>query len=252
MENAGFKEAFDLRLDLLRPIDIKFLHSCERPSICVLYEDTKRARHVKCYQIESRDRELIPMTQWTQQSIEHGAKFIIPVSSPMLGGVIVIGETTITYLNGNKIVQSVAIDYTQICAHGVLDSDGSRYLLGDSNGNLYVLLLSIENGSVSCIAVDNLGVTNIAQSINYLDNGVVFIGSCYGDSQLIRLASAADEHGSYVQLLESYANIGPIVDMSVFSGERQGQSHLVTCSGGFGNGALSVVRSGIGIQEQVM
>jgi DNA damage-binding protein 1 len=30
-------------------LDIKFLHNCAKPTICVLYEDTRDARHVKVW-----------------------------------------------------------------------------------------------------------------------------------------------------------------------------------------------------------
>jgi len=78
----------------------------------------------------------------------------------------------------------------------------------------------------------------------------VFVGSLYGDSQLIKLLSEANEEGSHVQVMESYANIGPVMDMCVVQSEKQGQSQVVTCSGAFKDGSLRVVRSGIGIQEQ--
>jgi hypothetical protein len=32
-------------------VDIKFLHGCSRPTIAVLYEDSREARHVKTYVI---------------------------------------------------------------------------------------------------------------------------------------------------------------------------------------------------------
>ena len=37
--------------------------------------------------------------------------------------------------------------------------------------------------------LDLLGETSICEFITYLDNGVTFIGSRFGDSQLIRVAS---------------------------------------------------------------
>jgi hypothetical protein len=71
------------------------------------------------------------------------------------------------------------------------------------------------------------------------------------DVQLIRLNHQADAKGSYVEVLESFVNLGPIVDLCVVDLERQGQGQVVTCSGAFKNGSLLIVRNGIGINEQV-
>lgn len=87
------------------------------------------------------------------------------------------------------------------------------------------------------------------ECITYLDNGVLFIGSRMGDSQLVKLNAKADESGSYVTVMESFTNLAPILDMCVVDLEKQGQGQLVTCSGAFKEGSLRIIRNGIGIQE---
>lgn len=76
-----------------------------------------------------------------------------------------------------------------------------------------------------------LGEISIPESITYLDNGVFFIGSRLGDSQLVKLTKTQDENGSYVQVMETFTNLAPIVDMVVVDLDKQGQGQLVTCSG---------------------
>lgn len=71
----------------------------------------------------------------------------------------------------------------------------------------------------------------IPECITYLDNGVVFIGSRLGDSQLVKLNTEPDGHGNFVNVMQSFNNLGPIVDMAVVDLEKQGQGQLVTCSG---------------------
>ncbi len=75
------------------------------------------------------------------------------------------------------------------------------------------------------------GEVNVPESITYLDNSVLFIGSRLGDSQLVKLNKTADESGSYVTVMETFTNLGPIIDMIVVDLERQGQGQLITCSG---------------------
>jgi DNA damage-binding protein 1 len=82
-----------------------------------------------------------------------------------------------------------------------------------------------------------------------LDQGHVFIGSKFGDSQLIKLRNKPVD-GSYVEVLSEWTNIGPIVDFCVIDIDQQGDSQLLTASGGMKNGSLRIIRNGVGIEEQ--
>jgi hypothetical protein len=87
-------------------------------------------------------------------------------------------------------------------AYGQVDEDGSRFLLSDMLGNLYLLLLLRDDGGtggstsggsaggVAALKLEPLGRTPAASTISYLDSGVVFVGSSLGDSQLIRCVAA--------------------------------------------------------------
>ena len=120
-------------------------------------------------------------------------------------------------------------------------------------GHLYMLLLIREDRAegpvVKDLKLELLGETTIADCLTYLDNGYVYVGSRLGDSQLIRLNAEANEDNSYVTIIDSYTNLGPIVDMVVVDLERQGQGQLVTCSGVYKEGSLRIIRNGIGIHE---
>ena len=145
---------------------------------------------------------------------------------------------------------------------------GSRFLLGDMAGHLFMLLLIREEKESSApvagcsaeapppvtytvkdLKLELLGETTVAECLTYLDNSYVYVGSRLGDSQLVRLNVDADEQGSYVTIMETYTNLGPICDMVVVDLERQGQGQLVTCSGAYKEGSLRIIRNGIGIHE---
>lgn len=88
----------------------------------------------------------------------------------------------------------------------------------------------------------------------YLDNGFVFLGSHFGDSQLIQLSSTAPK----INIIQSLSNLAPISDFIVLgsqAGGREvhqyssGQTMILTCSGGFHDGGLKSVRSGVGIED---
>jgi DNA damage-binding protein 1 len=50
------QEAFNVRLDELKVLDLAFLHNCQVPTLAVLYEDTKEQRHIKTYEVSLRDK----------------------------------------------------------------------------------------------------------------------------------------------------------------------------------------------------
>ncbi|KAK7912557.1 hypothetical protein WMY93_012768 [Mugilogobius chulae] len=180
---------------------------------------------------------------------------VIPVPEPF-GGAIIIGQESITYHNGDKYlaIAPPTIKQSTIVCHNRVDPNGSRYLLGDMEGRLFMLLLEKEELMDSTVTlkdlhVELLGETSIAECLTYLDNGVVFVGSRLGDSQLVKLNVDSNDQGSFVTVMETFTNLGPIVDMCVVDLERQGQGQLVTCSGAFKEGSLRIIRNGIGIHE---
>ncbi|XP_020599967.1 DNA damage-binding protein 1 [Phalaenopsis equestris] len=247
-DNKGqLKEAFNIRLEELQVLDIKFLYGCSKPTIAVLYQDNKDARHLKTYEVALKDKDFIE-GPWSQNNLDNGAGLLIPVPLP-LGGVVIIGEETIVYCNGSSF-KAIPIRPSITRAYGRVDPDGSRFLLGDNSGLLHLLVISHERERITGLKIEHLGETSVASSISYLDNAVVYVGSKYGDSQLIKLNLQPDEKGSYVEVIEKYVNLGPIVDFCVVDLERQGQGQVVTCSGAYKDGSLRVVRNGIGINEQ--
>ena len=148
------------------------------------------------------------------------------------------------------MLKAAPIKQAIVKAYGRVDDDGSRHLLSDMSGGLYLLLLSKDASGVQGLQLELLGTTSAAAALSYLDNNVVFVGSTWGDSQLIRLRPAPDAAGSFVEVLQSFAGLGPIQDFAVVDMERQGQGQVVTCSGVLKDGSLRVVRNGVGINEQ--
>ncbi|CAK8578715.1 unnamed protein product [Lathyrus sativus] len=247
-DNKGqLKEAFNIRLEELQVLDIKFLYGCPKPTIVVLYQDNKDARHVKTYEVALKDKDFVE-GPWSHNNLDNGADLLIPVPSPLCG-VLIIGEETIVYCSADGF-KAIPIRPSITKAYGRVDPDGSRYLLGDHTGSLSLLVITHEKEKVTALKIEPLGETSIASTISYLDNAFVYIGSSYGDSQLIKLNLQPDAKGCYVEVLERYVNLGPIVDFCVVDLERQGQGQVVTCSGAYKDGSLRVVRNGIGINEQ--
>ncbi|XP_013147692.1 PREDICTED: DNA damage-binding protein 1 [Papilio polytes] len=247
-------KAASLRLEELNVYDLEFLHGCANPTLILIHQDLN-GRHIKTHELNAKDKEFMKIP-WKQDNVETEASILIPVPSP-LGGAIVIGQESIVYHDGQSYVAVAPsqIKMTPINCYCRVDGKGMRYLLGDIAGRLFMLLLELQEKmdgtqSVKDLKVELLGDIPIPECMTYLDNGVVFIGSRLGDSALVRLSAARDDAGQYVQSMETFTSLAPIVDMCLVDLERQGQNQLITCSGAFKMGSLRIIRNGIGIQEQ--
>eukprot|EP00571_Detonula_confervacea_P013192 CAMPEP_0172297872 /NCGR_PEP_ID=MMETSP1058-20130122/741_1 /TAXON_ID=83371 /ORGANISM="Detonula confervacea, Strain CCMP 353" /LENGTH=1677 /DNA_ID=CAMNT_0013007075 /DNA_START=54 /DNA_END=5084 /DNA_ORIENTATION=- len=246
-------------------------------------------------------------------------------SAKSLGGVIILGHTMVTYhSNAENITEkcgtggALLLSYCRVVendskasafnsrASGNGDIDMVKYLLGDDRGRIHLLSLTRnKNGqSGAKLHFDTLGYSTTSSTLTYLSSGHVFIGSSFGNSQLIKILDApvplntvsggflgAEQTGkelvdnTYVEVLEEFDNLGPIVDFDLrpcsddndhttstnddnaihgagntidgtdSSAQVKGgkakyqQSLMATCSGVASNGTVRIVRNGVGMRE---
>eukprot|EP01035_Chromulina_nebulosa_P018728 gene18728-24492_t len=114
-------------------------------------------------------------------------------------------------------------------AHGhMIFVDPSYKLIGVMVLEGHIKIIPIDNDYKDAyeLRLELLRKTNIADSISYLDNGIVFIGSGGNASQLIKLNQYPNSEGSYIDVIEVYSNQGYI------------------------NGSLQIIRNEIGINIQ--
>lgn len=171
------------------------------------------------------------------------------------GGLIVLGETTIKYIddNANDLISRDLDEATVFVSWEKVDSQ--RWLLADDYGRLFFLMFVLSNeGHVEGWKLDYLGTTSRATVLVYLGGGILFVGSHQGDSQVLRIGN-----GSF-EIIQTLSNIAPILDFTVMDlGNRtsenhthefsSGQARIVTGSGAFDDGTLRSVRSGVGMEE---
>ncbi|XP_065081415.1 DNA damage-binding protein 1 [Ochlerotatus camptorhynchus] len=246
-------KATSLRMEEVHVQDVEFLYGTQHPTLVVIHQDLN-GRHIKTHEINLKDKDFTKIA-WKQDNVETEATMLIPVPTP-LGGAIVIGQESVVYHDGDSYVAvaPAIIKQSTINCYARVDSKGFRYLLGNMIGHLFMMFLETEeNGkghlSVKDIKVELLGEITIPECITYLDNGVLFIGSRHGDSQLIKLNTTAGDNGAYVTVMETFTNLAPIIDMCIVDLEKQGQGQMITCSGSYKEGSLRIIRNGIGIQE---
>jgi hypothetical protein len=136
-----------------------------RPHLAVLSADARGKRWLRTYALDTKEHELKAVG--APLSVEDGASWLVP--SERFGGVLVVGEETVTYVLGRQQRTCRLPQPTQITAVGEVDA--ARVLIGDLAGNLCVVVLKHDDKQVSALHVERLGVTNSPHTISYLDNG---------------------------------------------------------------------------------
>ncbi|KAK6335397.1 hypothetical protein TWF696_002176 [Orbilia brochopaga] len=256
-ELGNLDEPCPIRMDELRVVTMKFLYGTDVPVIAVLFEDSKNVVHLTSYEVcvsrrAVRDSEFKPW-KIKANSLDGGVRFLIPVPTP-LGGLITVGEQMITYFSPDRAqpMKKPLLEPTTFVSYGMIDSQ--RFLLSNETGYLYLLLLVMNDSNLVNMRIENLGKVSQARAIVYLDGGFVFLGAHFGDSQLIKISATHPK----VEIIYSLSNLAPISDFIVMGSEvggeevhqySAGQTTILTCSGGFFDGGLRSVRSGVGVQE---
>ncbi|KAJ5924569.1 hypothetical protein N7466_008756 [Penicillium verhagenii] len=257
------------RIDELFVRSSAFLHSVSnQPWLAILYEDNQKKVRLRIRELDySRATSSGPADATFKEvqdkkleggvfghELDLGSSHLIPIPAP-LGGLIVLGETSIKYIddNANDVISRDLDEATVFVAWEKVDSQ--RWLLADDYGRLFFLMLILDNrGEVEDWKLDYLGTTSRATVLVYLGGGILFVGSHQGDSQVLRIGSGGFE------AIQTLSNIAPILDFTVMDlGNRtnesqthefsSGQARIVTGSGAFDDGTLRSVRSGVGMEE---
>ncbi|GJV35939.1 DNA damage-binding protein 1 isoform X2 [Tanacetum coccineum] len=130
-----------------------------------------------------------------------------------------------------------------------------KYCSGSEQAKRLLLILTAKGhtlkktGSVPKIKIQRLGARSVASTLSYLSDERLFVGSMYVNSQLIKVNIKPDTEGSYLEVLEEYTNLGPIIDFCVVNSGLQDQQQIVICSGTRKHASLSIVRKGILLNE---
>jgi len=241
-----------------------------------------------------------PGEQLKKSRIEGGSAMLVSVppaktagggtKANALGGVLILGQRQITYhstAEGATKVLPIGQSLLLSCCP-VVEKEGSasgdedmlRYLLGDETGRIHLLVVGRKGGLVTNLHFETLGTASVSSALVYLGNGMVFVGSQFANSQLVQIldnpvpVSAVNSSGgeesedgmnpleetTYLQTLEEYTNLGPIVDFDLrptgdeskddSAGTNYRQSVVVTCSGVAKDGTVRLVRNGVGMKEQ--
>jgi len=257
-----FKKPSRVKISELEIYDLGYIDALDRqavPTLAVLHKMPLKLPQVKTYRIcEHKNSQCLEPAGYTMSEISDDANIITRVGLPR-GGFLVIGSKKIVYTNPTSNVhrQLVIVPAFFTCISPI-DSDGFRFLLGASSGDLHILLLlpGGQSNLVNGLRLEKLGkLPTIASCLTHIDDGIVYVGSQYGDSILIKLCSDPmtsfrEPNGSiiqqYFQVLETYQSLAPINDVCILSQSKLNrQDQFVVATGVAHAGALRVISSGI-------
>ena len=272
-----------VRISELKVRASTFLYTeTNRPKLAILYDAGKRHPDIRLVTYRVVDEKLQYSSFDPHRNRENelgdldlGASHLIPVpkgeeeqkryivrnsaaAKAQLGGVIVVGETKMTYLDDeSKAVVEYFLEEASIFVAWERYND-LNYLLADNYARLHLLRINVDGAVVTGMEMRLLGKITKATVIVHMGAGFVYIGSHEGDSQVIRLN--LDDDNPSIEILQTMANIAPVLDFAVMDmGGREeetqtneyssGQARLVTGSGAWEEGSLRSVRSGVGLED---
>jgi len=269
-------DAYHARIEERTLLDICFLYASveQFPQICLLHQDSRGLQHLISHTVDLSKKQLVFSTDSLKKSrMDGGSSLIIPVppvslaaasatttaTSTTLGGVLVLGQRQITFLQ-TGLSRVIPLPSCLLLTWEKLPTlqGCPRYLLSDEFGNLLMLSLTIVGDKISGISLDTLGSCVIASALTYITDGLCFVGSSFGDSQLVQImdqpmpigeGTSDLEETTYLSVVEEYTNLGPIVDFDLVPTPGSRQSQVVTASGSSNSGSLRLVRNGIGMNE---
>lgn len=177
-----------------------------------------------------------------------------------LGGIIVIGETRLIYVDDTTHAKvETPLKEASIFVAWAAYSE-RHYFLADDYGRMHLLTIHTEGAEVSRMEMAYLGKTSRASCLVYM-NDMLFVGSHYGDSQLWKTNLEDNSGEPLLQLTQVLHNVAPVLDFAIMDmGNREGDSQLgnayssgqariVTGSGVHKDGSLRSVRSGVGLED---
>lgn len=290
-KSSCLKDPFHVRMEERTLLNMVFLDSPSSlpPQLTLLHQDSRGTQHVYTHSLDLRKQSMTG-SSLKRSRVDGGSSWMIPVPASRtiqnqtqqqqgqppqqpaagsgasttgetttltLGGVIVLGQRQITYANAST-TKVTPVPPCLFLSWDELPDDPKgmpRYLLADEFGNLHMLSFLTYHARVVALTLETLGSCALCHTCQYLGDGLTFVGSTLGDSQLVQIheepirhseggastsaaaaaaAVAADDDPSvantedataqdmewmvdstYLTVVEEYTHLGPIVDFDL-------------------------------------
>ncbi|CDW58400.1 MMS1 N and CPSF A and bZIP 2 domain containing pr otein [Trichuris trichiura] len=231
-----------------RVIDVTFLHSSQKPTIAYLYEDDQGCHLATliCDKLKGTIYESSPRLT----CVEFDCALMFPIPKPVNGLIILGLESVVFSRNGAtfSIKPECAFTPGLFCCFGIIEA-GKMYVIGDTRGRIYSLSVGSAK-NFDGLRMRYLCEVSRPQTLTYLGDGILFVGSRVSDSMLVRVPALCGDTTSQLSVLGSYPSLAPIVDLIQFSPDPliEAPAYLA-CSGHGKDGSLRLIRGSIENRE---
>jgi DNA damage-binding protein 1 len=234
---ASIKQVYFVKADDDKVVSLAILGEDAVVKLAVLYEKETR-RYVKVYDLPSEPTVLMRETHWS-----------FYVSDGIPSKLLSLGDRLLVLTSSSALLYLRDLNTPSSVVHRPFDDistayqvDCSRVLVSNYQGLLHLVTILGNDLESMC-----LGRTACASTVSYLDNNYFYIGSRYGDSELIRVTDQAVGN-AFFEVVQCFPNIGPILDMIHFQLSTRSNSSVITCSGAQTGGSLRYIRKGITVE----
>ncbi|ELP92626.1 DNA damage-binding protein, putative [Entamoeba invadens IP1] len=197
-----------------------------------LHSDQNTKKTVVFYEVKTDDFSVSNSTEY--QPIENVDFFVAHNN-----GFFVVQNGSLQY-HYNTNTKSINVALPQITIATTCFLDNNRLLLCDNTGKSHLITLRLDVEQVHYYPLP-FAKLSIPSKVVYLDNGVLFWGSSGGNSYLIKIGEER------MEVLETFENRGPILDMITLHDEISKKDDLLICSNTYHQGTLKLLRSGVGV-----
>lgn len=262
--SVHFRKAVPLKVMELEIVDLSFIDPIKADpgsavaTLAVLHRLPMKMARVKTYEIasaaggsSSSNNYTLTATNYSITELVSDVIGLARVSQPR-GGFLIYSPERIFYTNPQaNVIRKLVFSPTFFTCCCPVDDDGFRFLFGSSSGEIYICLLICEDDKssfkVSQLKLERLGRTAVPSCLTYIDDGVVYVGSCHGDSSLIRLSTdAVRGTGNYFATLQTFPSLAPMTDFVVTRPNSAcEQSVLIAACGSAHEGSLKRLCSGV-------
>eukprot|EP00759_Apiculatamorpha_spiralis_P043258 PhF_6_TR40769/c1_g1_i4/m.61478/K10610/DDB1; DNA damage-binding protein 1 len=219
----------------------------------VAITEDSRSRRVQSFDVDVTQRSLRSSNNCCVDSVEQSTNLIIPVGAR---GALFCGDQYACFAPASGDPFTVSFEpmkgapsseiTTRVCWTAL---SPTQFAIGSLTGRIHILTLSSDN-SLSVRVFSHVGSPSC---IVGLSSGVLLMGAKIGDSYILRentSPTASDD--SKAEAIEFLQNIGPVMSMIASDIDESGRNALISCSGGFANATLRVIRSGIAVRSSVL
>lgn len=244
----AWSASFNAKIAELNVISMSFVLGRSLPNIAIVWQDHQGNRHLKTYEVDVRRQDLFS-AECVLPNCDRSTSLCLTMPQAF-GGVLLVGESIIAYKpfsSANATGMQLKIQRNFFCATR-LSLSGDRWLLGDRDGFLHLLVLVTDpSNAIVSMNIECLGQTTVSESIAYLDRGIVYISSSSGDSCLLQLQKQRGEDGNMFSVLVTFESHAPIVDFATADTDGLSDMSLIACCGSNRQGSIRLIHKGISI-----